>query len=67
MAAIIRLLIDNMKDVKTALLVVGLISGFAVLYKIREPELVAYNRHMCAVYGYYEDCKTSLPAELRLK
>lgn len=64
---IIRRLIDNMKDIKTLILVIGFISGFAVLYKIREPELMAYNRHMCAVYGYYEDCKTPLPAELRLK
>lgn len=64
---IIRALINNMSDVKTLILVIGFISGFAVLYKIREPELMAYNRHMCAVYGYYEDCKTPLPAGLRLK
>ena len=56
-----------METVKTALLIVGLISGFAILYKIREPELMAYNRYMCAVYGYYEDCKTPLPESLRLK
>lgn len=66
-AEIIRRLIDNMKDIKTAILVIGFISGFAILYKIREPELMEYNRHMCAVYGMYEDCKTPLPAELRLK
>lgn len=29
--------------------------------------LKEYNKHMCAVYGYYEDCKTPLPEELRLK
>jgi hypothetical protein len=27
----------------------------------------AYNKHMCAVYGYEEDCKTPLPPERRLK
>lgn len=32
-----------------------------------DANLRAYNRHVCAVYGYYEDCKTPLPEELRLK
>lgn len=66
-AEIIRRLIDNMKDIKTAVLVIFAVGGMIAMYKIREPELMAYNRHMCAVYGYYEDCKTPLPAELRLK
>jgi len=26
-----------------------------------------YNRHMCAVYGYAEDCKTPLEPDQRLK
>jgi hypothetical protein len=65
--SIIRSLIENLKDVKTLLLVIGMVGGMIALYKIREPELMAYNRHMCAVYGMYEDCKTPLPEELRLK
>ena len=40
---------------------------FFLFWKIREPGLNEYNRHVCAVYGYYEDCKTKLPEELRLK
>lgn len=27
----------------------------------------AHNKYMCAVYGYYEDCKTPLKIEDRLK
>lgn len=64
---IIRRLIDNMKDIKTAILVIGFISGFAILYKIREPELVAYNSHMCAVVGKDETCTKDLPIDQRLK
>ena len=52
---------------KTAALTVLLIVGAVVMYKLSEPNLDRYNRHMCAVYGYYEDCKTPLPEELRLK
>jgi len=52
---------------KNIILITLMVIGFFVLYKIREPELERYNRHMCAVYGYYEDCKTPLPEELRLK
>lgn len=29
--------------------------------------LKAYNKYMCATYGYYPDCKTKLPVELRLQ
>ena len=52
---------------KNALLITLAVIGLFILWKIREPELKEYNRHMCAVYGYYEDCKTPLPDELRLK
>ena len=51
---------------KNIILITLAIAGF-LLYKIREPELAEYNRHVCAVYGYYEDCETPLPAERRLK
>jgi Na+/H+-dicarboxylate symporter len=27
--------------------------------------LKAYNKHMCKTYGYYDDCRTPLPVELR--
>lgn len=32
-----------------------------------DDNLKEYNKHVCATYGYYEDCKTPLPEELRLK
>ena len=32
-----------------------------------DANLKAYNKHMCAVAGYYEDCRTKLPESLRLK
>lgn len=52
---------------KKTLIVLSIVAAGILLYKVREPELAQYNRHMCAVYGYYEDCKTPLPEELRLK
>lgn len=38
-----------------------------LFWKWREPDMKEYNRHVCAVYGYEEDCKTPLPEERRLK
>lgn len=32
-----------------------------------DERMTQYNRYMCAVYGYYEDCKTPLRPEDRLK
>jgi len=52
---------------KNIILIALFALGFFVLYKIREPELKQHNKYQCAVYGYYEDCKTPLPPELRLK
>lgn len=52
---------------KTFLLIVLFIIAGFLLYKWREPDLKAYNKYMCANYGYYDDCKTPLPEELRLK
>ena len=52
---------------KNFILITLAVVGMIVLYKIREPELERYNRYMCANYGYYEDCKTPLKPEDRLK
>lgn len=48
------------------LIILLLIAGF-LLYKWREPDLDRYNKYMCANYGYYEDCKTPLREEDKLK
>lgn len=32
-----------------------------------QERMEAQNKYMCAVYGYYEDCKTPLREEDRLK
>ena len=32
-----------------------------------QANMKVYNKHMCAVYGYYQDCKTVLPESMRLK
>lgn len=52
---------------KTIILIILFIIGAIILWKIREPELKEHNRYQCAVIGYYEDCKTSLRPEDRLK
>lgn len=52
---------------KKALLIILVIIGMIILWKIREPELKEHNRYQCAVLGYYEDCKTPLAPEDRLK
>lgn len=54
------------KKYKIILSIIAVI-GLIIICKLREPGLKEYNRYMCAVYGYYEDCKTPLPEELRLK
>lgn len=44
--------------------------GIAVLIALwiyTEPNRVQYNKYMCATNGYYEDCKTPLKEEDRLK
>ena len=52
---------------KYLVLTILMIAGAVILWKLDEPNRVAHNKYMCAVYGYYEDCKTKLPEELRLK
>lgn len=52
---------------RNTLLVILFIVAAIVLWKIAEPGNKAYNKHMCAVYGLDETCKTPLPPELRLK
>ncbi len=52
---------------KYIILIILLVLGMVILWKVREPDLQAYNKYMCANYGYYSDCKTPLPPELRLK
>lgn len=37
------------------------------LWVLTEDSRKADNKYQCAVYGYYEDCKTPLPEELKLK
>lgn len=32
-----------------------------------KPRADAYNKHVCAVYGYKADCKTPLPESEKLK
>lgn len=52
---------------KNFLLIALTIVGLFAFYKYREPDLKRYDKYMCAVYGYYEDCKTPLKPEDRLK
>ena len=43
------------------IIIVILIGILAImLWKIRMPEVRAYEAHMCAVYGYEVDCTTKL-------
>ena len=46
-----------------------MILGFLILAKVThlEEREKAQNKYMCAVYGYYEDCKTPLKEEDKLK
>lgn len=44
----------------------GIVIALMLLY-IAEINNRAYNKYMCANYGYYSDCKTPLPIEKRLK
>jgi len=46
-----------------------IITAFFLLAKLTryEERMKAQNKHMCAVYGYYEDCKTPLREEDKLK
>ncbi|MBU6501150.1 MAG: hypothetical protein KGI72_04975 [Patescibacteria group bacterium] len=41
--------------------------GIIIMEFVNGANLKAYNKHMCAVYGYREDCKTPLPENERLK
>lgn len=43
------------------------IIAMIVLWKSQEERLDKVNKYNCAVYGYYEDCKTPLRPEDRLK
>lgn len=52
---------------KTLLLIILFIIFAIVMWKIAEPGNKAYNKHVCAVYGYYSDCHTPLKPEERLK
>jgi len=64
-------LIEWFLDMKKSLLPVltfGLIFYLFILaVSAFAPSLQAYNKHMCAVYGYREDCKTPLSLSERLK
>lgn len=52
---------------KNLLLIALTLLGLFLLYKWREPALAEHNKYNCAVIGYYEDCKTPLAPEDRLK
>ena len=52
---------------KNLALIIIMIAGLIILWRIRQPELNEYNRYMCANYGYEEDCKTVLPDYKKLK
>lgn len=52
---------------KHIILIILSILAVIVLFKLAEPHNTAYNKHMCAVYGYKADCKTALPESERLK
>lgn len=47
--------------------IILLLTVLALFWKAREPDLKAYNKYMCAVYGYYPDCRTPLREEDKLK
>lgn len=49
-----------------ALVTIAIVTS-VIVWKISEPGNKQYNKYMCATYGLYEDCKTPLPEELRLK
>lgn len=55
-----------MKTVFWILLLITLLFLFAKWTHYGE-RMKTYNKHMCAVYGYYEDCKTPLKEEDKLK
>lgn len=48
-------------------LTILMIIGAIIFWKLDEPNRIAHNKYMCAVYGYYEDCKTPLKEEDKLK
>ena len=52
---------------KKSILIILLIIGMFALYKSQEPRLKEHNKYQCAVIGFYEDCKTPLREEDRLK
>ena len=59
---------ENNKVFVSWWLIISTIIIFAVAWLlIGKPNDDAYNKHVCAVYGYEADCKTPLPAEKRLK
>ena len=49
--------------------ILAFITFFFLLAKVThyEERMKQHNKYMCAVYGYYEDCKTPLKEEDRLK
>ena len=64
---------DNTKHMKNkteyiymALITVLLIATLIVSIQSSN-NLKAYNKYMCATYGYEADCKTKLPVNLRLE
>jgi alpha-N-acetylglucosamine transferase len=55
--------------IEIILITAGLVFVIAsIIVSLKTSEnLKAYNKYMCATYGYYPDCKTKLPVELRLQ
>ena len=53
---------------KLLYIILAILALFAVA-KLTDYEgrMQKYNKYMCANYGYYEDCKTPLAPEDRLK
>ena len=54
---------------KSIIYIALIILAFLAVIKLSnyQGRMDEYNRHVCAVWGYLEDCKTPLPSELRLK
>ncbi len=55
---------------KNAMLLFWIVLGIAsvfLLWRFSQPRLREYNKYMCAVNGYQEDCQTPLRPEDRLQ
>lgn len=58
---------EDKELLRNILLVTVVFLAMFIIWKLREPGLKEHNKYQCAVLGYYEDCKTPLKEEDKLK